>query len=107
MEQSGKILDAAGFGKVSAANEFAFFCFGEEHVLRKFFGLGFDGASDDCRTLRKRAKLQARSAFWMVKQVSHSMEQRFQKFGIIYRSRRELYDRTVASPIKSTSEWTL
>ena len=90
-----KVLDATAFVKTAAADELAFFGFGEENVLRETVGFKFEnffrtGRVHFGRLLRKCAELQARGVLRVQKQVPDCMEQSFQKFGIFHLSCREL-----------------
>ena len=68
VEYAGKMLDATALIKATAADEFAFFGFGEEHVLGEFFGFDFlDALGGGGVGLRRNwhrmiAELQTRSA---------------------------------------------
>ena len=96
MELPRKMLDAAAFVKATAADEFAFFGFGKEHVLRERFGFDFLNAfSGDCglhgfirigyARLRRIlfclvAELQTRCTQRMIKHMCYCMEQCFKEF---------------------------
>ena len=115
------MLDATRFVKAAAADELAFFGFGEEHVLRELVGFEFEDALGGCcvvlcrcavlrrglrldvvlrRGLRECAELQAGRAQRMVENVRDGVAQCFQEFGIVHFCGRELDDGLCADPVK-------
>ena len=73
MEQSREMPDAAALAEASAADEFAFFGFGEERVLREFLGFDFEDALGVCG-LAVRPELKTNYTFRMEEQVGDGVE---------------------------------
>ena len=85
------MLYAPAFVEVSAANQFAFFGFGKEHVLCECLGFDFGDALFDFG-IAVHPELQTNDTLRVLEQMADGVEKSPKVFGVIHFRGRELDD---------------
>ena len=85
------MLYATTFAETSAANQFAFFGFGKEHVLCEFLGFDFGDVLVGFR-IAVHPELQTNDTLRVLEQMADGVEKSPKVFGVIHFRGRELDD---------------